>query len=104
LAENRDIRFPTLTGKNSVLLSTTALFVTTNRLTFYQYQWKFLRLGRFESHPLRHLSPQLARWYPFLPSGDTPEQQKIQHKLAERLQKLGGMTPELSKKIGFGGE
>jgi hypothetical protein len=57
-----------------------------------------------ESHPLRHLSPQLARWYPFLPSGDTPEQQKIQHKLAERLQKLGGMTPELSKKIGFGGE
>jgi len=44
---------------------------------------------------------QLARSYRFLPSGDTPEQRKIQHRLA---QKMGGMTPELSKKIGFGGE
>lgn len=46
---------------------------------------------------------QLAHWYRFLPSGDTPEQRKIQHRLAERFQKMGGMTPELSKKIGFGG-
>jgi hypothetical protein len=47
---------------------------------------------------------QLAKWNRFLPSGDTPEQRKIQHRLAERFQKMGGMTPELSKKIGFGGE
>lgn len=47
---------------------------------------------------------QLARWYRFLPSGDTPEQRKIRNRLAERFKKMGGMTPELSKKIGFGGE
>jgi hypothetical protein len=47
---------------------------------------------------------QLARWYRFLPSGDTPEQRKIQQRLAERFHKMGGMTPELNKKIGFGGE
>jgi hypothetical protein len=47
---------------------------------------------------------QLARWYRSLPSDDTPEQRIIQHRLPERFQKLGGMTPELSKKIGFGGE
>ena len=44
---------------------------------------------------------QLARWYRFLPSGDTKEQQKIQDRIAERFKELGGMTPELSKKIGF---
>jgi hypothetical protein len=47
---------------------------------------------------------QLARWYRFLPSRDTPQQRKIQQRPAERFQKMGGMTPELSKKIGFGGE
>jgi hypothetical protein len=44
---------------------------------------------------------QLARWYRFLPSGDTTEQQQIQDRIAERFKELGGMTPELSKKIGF---
>src|SRR5438309_10280600 len=43
---------------------------------------------------------QLAKWYRFLPAGDTPEQRKIQRRLAERFQKMGGLTPELSKKIG----
>jgi hypothetical protein len=47
---------------------------------------------------------QLARWYRFLPSGDQLEQRKIRHRLAERFQKMGGMTSELSKKIGFGGD
>jgi hypothetical protein len=47
---------------------------------------------------------QLACWYRFLQSGDTPDQRKIQRRLAERFQKMDGMTPELSKKIGFGGE
>jgi len=44
---------------------------------------------------------QLARWYRFLPSGDTGEQQKIQDHIAERFKELGGMTSELSKHIGF---
>ena len=29
------------------------------------------------------------------------EQQKIQDRIAARFKELGGMTPELSKKIGF---
>ncbi len=44
---------------------------------------------------------QLAKWYRFLPSGDTQEQQKIQDLIAARFKELGGMSPELSKKIGF---
>ena len=44
---------------------------------------------------------QLARWYRFLPSGDTKEQQKVLDRIAERFKQLGGMTPVISKKIGF---
>jgi hypothetical protein len=44
---------------------------------------------------------QLARWYRFLPSGDPPADQKILKRIAERFEKLGGMTAELSKKIGM---
>jgi hypothetical protein len=44
---------------------------------------------------------QLARWYRFLPSGETPADQRIMKRIAERFEKLGGMTPELSKKIGM---
>ena len=44
---------------------------------------------------------QLAKWYRFLPSGDTKEQRRVLDRIAERFKKLGGMTPELSKKIGF---
>jgi hypothetical protein len=43
---------------------------------------------------------QLARWYHFLPSGETAADQKIMRRIAERFEKLGGMTAELSKKIG----
>ena len=46
---------------------------------------------------------QLAWWYRFLPSGDTSEQRRIMTKLVERFKSLGGMSPELSKKIGFSG-
>jgi hypothetical protein len=46
---------------------------------------------------------QLARWYRFLPSGGTPAQQKALDRIVERFEELGGMTPQLSKKIGFGG-
>jgi hypothetical protein len=44
---------------------------------------------------------RLARWYRFLPSGDTREQEKIQDRIAERFKELGGMTHAMSKKIGF---
>jgi len=44
---------------------------------------------------------QLARWYRFLPAGDTKDQQKVMDKISERFKKLGGMTPMLEKKIGF---
>ena len=43
---------------------------------------------------------QLARWYRFLPSGETAADQKIMRRIADRFEKLGGMTAELSKKIG----
>jgi len=43
----------------------------------------------------------LARWYRFLPSGETPADQKIMRRIAERFEKLGGMTAQLSKKIGM---
>ena len=43
---------------------------------------------------------QLARWYRFLPSGDIAADEKIMKRIAERFEKLGGMTAELSKKIG----
>jgi hypothetical protein len=44
---------------------------------------------------------QLARWYRFLPSGDGASDEKIMKRIAERFRELGGMTPELSKKIGM---
>jgi hypothetical protein len=44
---------------------------------------------------------QLAHWYRFLPSGETAADQKIMKRIAERFEKVGGMTPELSKKIGM---
>ena len=44
---------------------------------------------------------QLARWYRFLPSGENAADQKVMKRIAERFDKLGGMTPELSKKIGI---
>ena len=44
---------------------------------------------------------QLASWYRFLPSGETSVDQKIMNRIAERFEKLDGMTAELSKKIGI---
>ena len=41
----------------------------------------------------------LARWYRFL-LGTTDEQRKTLLRVKQRLHSLGGMTPELSKKIG----
>ena len=42
---------------------------------------------------------QLARWYRFLPSGETPADQKIMRRIVKRFEKLGGMTAQLSKRI-----
>jgi hypothetical protein len=44
----------------------------------------------------------LARWYRFLLPNDK-EQQAILDKIADRFKKLGGMTPEISRRIGHGG-
>jgi hypothetical protein len=46
---------------------------------------------------------QLAKWYRFLASGTTGEQQAIRNRIAARFEKMGGMTPALSRKIGYGG-
>jgi hypothetical protein len=44
---------------------------------------------------------ELAKWYRFLPSGDTDEQQRIMDRIAERFEAVGGMDAVLSKQIGF---
>lgn len=44
---------------------------------------------------------QLARWYRFLPSGEAAADLKIMKRIAERFEKLGGMTAELSRRIGM---
>jgi hypothetical protein len=44
---------------------------------------------------------QLTRWYRFLPSGETTADQKIMKRIGEQFEKLGGMTVELSQKIGM---
>jgi hypothetical protein len=44
---------------------------------------------------------QLARWYRFLPSGETAADQKVMRRISERFEELGGMTAELNKKIGM---
>jgi hypothetical protein len=45
---------------------------------------------------------QLALWYRFLPREKmTPDQEKIVARLKARFLLLGGMTPEMSRKIGW---
>ena len=45
---------------------------------------------------------QLARWYRFLLAQDEG-QQKILDAISKRFKAQGGMTPELSRRIGHGG-
>jgi hypothetical protein len=45
---------------------------------------------------------QLARWYRFLLPADA-EQEKVLQKISATLKGKGGMTPALSRKIGYGG-
>ncbi len=43
----------------------------------------------------------ICRLYRFLPSPETPEQEDILSKVAERFRHLGGFTPGISKLIGW---
>ena len=45
---------------------------------------------------------QLGKWYRFL-LAETAEEEKVMDRIAVRFKKLGGMTPEVSKRIGHGG-
>ena len=44
----------------------------------------------------------LARWYRFL-LATTSEEQRVLDEIAKRFRQQGGMTPELSRRIGYGG-
>ena len=44
----------------------------------------------------------LARWYRFLLPADAA-QEKILQSISAKIKKAGGMTPALSRKIGYGG-
>jgi len=45
----------------------------------------------------------LARWHRFLSAGDLPEQKRVMKRIAERFEKMGGMTDQISKRVGYGG-
>ena len=68
-------------------------------------QWK-TESGRMKLFPKIETvekadNEQLARWYRFLPSGASQADRKTMKRIAERFEKLGGMTAELSTKIGM---
>jgi len=46
---------------------------------------------------------QLAKWYRFLVNDEPSdkERKRVMKRLSERIHELGGMTPELSNKIGW---
>jgi len=44
---------------------------------------------------------QICRWWRFLPSAMTEEGRKVQDRIAERFEEVGGFTPEISKRIGW---
>ncbi len=44
---------------------------------------------------------QLAKWTRFLPSPETHDEIEIINRIGERFKQLGGMTPIISKKIGW---
>jgi len=44
----------------------------------------------------------LCRWYRFLPSAMTDEHMKVQQRIFERTNELGGFTPGISKALGWG--
>jgi hypothetical protein len=58
-------------------------------------QWPTFIEVQFADHE------QLARWHRFLPAAKTYEQTRLMDYISRRLQNLGGITPELSEKIGW---
>lgn len=44
---------------------------------------------------------QICRWYRFLPSATTPEESEVIVRVCERFRQLGGMTPQISKQLGW---
>ncbi len=44
---------------------------------------------------------QLASWYRFLPSPDTKTKEQLLSLIITRFKELGGMTPTISKSIGW---
>jgi len=46
---------------------------------------------------------QICRWWRFSPSRTTrDEEAKVMDRIAERFDEMGGFTPEISKRIGWG--
>lgn len=45
---------------------------------------------------------QICRWWRFLPPPQTDGEVKIMNRIVERFKDLGGFTPEISKRIGWG--
>ena len=44
---------------------------------------------------------QLSRWYRFLPVGTSEYELQVVNQVFARLNEKGGITPEISKKIGW---
>lgn len=44
---------------------------------------------------------QICRWFRFLPSPTTEEEARINDRVFERYVTLDGMTPQISKQIGW---
>jgi len=44
---------------------------------------------------------QICAWFRFLPSPETQDQMAILDYILCRFEELGGMTPEISKKLGW---
>lgn len=44
---------------------------------------------------------QICRWHRFLPLARDEDQLKVTNRIFERFKELGGMTPQISKLIGW---
>ena len=44
---------------------------------------------------------QICRWWRCLSSPTTDQEVRVMNRIAERFDKLGGFTPEISKRVGW---